>query len=316
MLLLALVLCAGVAHSMSPTECRQALADASRTLDRAIAMEKARPGSSKTQVDGLARSIGSSAGPVSRGRQSVSSSLAEVASRLHSVGTLKGAERLARLRRVSEYVRTLRYAADKIPTNDPKQIAKARAILGQELTKGEYHESPSERLMVRIMEGIANALSTVFGSGGASVFGWIVLGIVLLAFIGAIVYSILRVNWGSVKPLQEADARPARRVRPSAEALLAQAERAAAEGRYRDAFRSIYLASILLLDKKHLLNYTDGGTNWEYIRAMSRQAPPEVTAIFSDMTRLFDDLVYGQREISSEEYSSGRNGYSRLEELT
>jgi hypothetical protein len=83
----------------------------------------------------------------------------------------------------------------------------------------------------------------------------------------------------------------------------------AAQGRYREALRALYLATLVALDRKRLLTFDPTLTNWQYIRQMPRG---EARSLFTSFTRLFDYKWYGDESTTEEDYRAVRGIASRI----
>ncbi|MCA9535360.1 MAG: DUF4129 domain-containing protein [Myxococcales bacterium] len=84
---------------------------------------------------------------------------------------------------------------------------------------------------------------------------------------------------------------------------LGEAARLASEGRHREAFRSLYLATLVALDRHREIDFDPARTNWHYLRQMG---PGERAAAFRTFTQLFDAKWYGDEHTTREEYERGR----------
>ena len=103
---------------------------------------------------------------------------------------------------------------------------------------------------------------------------------------------------------------------PRLQSVLEAAERDAASGHYKEAFRGVYLAAILILDRAALLKYQRGVTNWEYLRVLRNQPLTEPSNIFEGMTRSFDQLIYGKCDVSRDDYLAITERMRLIEEST
>lgn len=186
------------------------------------------------------------------------------------------------------------------------------------LKKSEYKESVGEMLLYKMLNKFGGFLAGVFGSDAAKYIGWFLVGILVLVFVIAVVYLVMfliKTFTGRHKDAKVEKLIESIKIRPSFETMVERSAREAAEGRYRDAFRSLYLASIIMLDKSSLIVYTDSITNWEYLRVIKKQAPPDAVRVFNDMTLMFDILIYGHRDVSRNEYDEGLKQFHQLESL-
>lgn len=103
---------------------------------------------------------------------------------------------------------------------------------------------------------------------------------------------------GEVLEGQSADPRE----RPP-EAHLDDAAGLAAASDYRAAFRALYLATLVALDRQRLISFDPALTNWQYIRPMPRG---DKRSDFTAFTRLFDYKWYGDEPTTEEDYRRGR----------
>ncbi len=94
--------------------------------------------------------------------------------------------------------------------------------------------------------------------------------------------------------------------KPTTQNLVAEAEQAAAVGRYRDAIRLLYRALLSQLDAEGLIDYDQTKTNWEYLNATRSVAA--LYKPFAKLTMLFDRKWYGLEQ-------AGVSDYQRCREL-
>jgi hypothetical protein len=87
------------------------------------------------------------------------------------------------------------------------------------------------------------------------------------------------------------------------EVHLDEAAQLAARGLYREAFRSLYLATLVALDRRGEIDFDPARTNWHYLRQMGTRAP---VAAFRTFTQLFDRKWYGEEHTTPAEYEHGR----------
>lgn len=86
-------------------------------------------------------------------------------------------------------------------------------------------------------------------------------------------------------------------------AILAQA------GRFREALRALYLATLVALDRRRLIAFDPALTNWQYIRQMPRG---DARDQFTRFTRLFDYKWYGDEATTEEDYQRCRALAARI----
>ena len=237
---------------------------------------------------------------------------------LKRIRTSKQKEWAPEARKLLSKLQSLDAASADIHKGSKSRNTDAKRRLTAILKKSEYKESIGQQLLLRMLEKIGGFLAGVFGNEAAKYIGWFLVGLLVLVFVVSIVYLIMyliRTFTGGHKENKVEKMVESIRSRPSFESMLEKSAREAAEGRYRDAFRSLYLASIIMLDKSSLIVYTDSITNWEYLRVIKKQAPPDAIRVFSDMTLTFDILIYGHRNVSQNEYDEGLKQFRQLESL-
>jgi hypothetical protein len=130
--------------------------------------------------------------------------------------------------------------------------------------------------------------------------------------------------------------------------LLAEAEREAAAGRYREALRLTYLAMVTRLDRAGVLPEDRSRTHWELLRDLRRltrdretqalgsrlsavgEGAPAVTDrrqppadgllsslidLLAPVTRRLDERLYGGRTATAEDYQECRGAHDQIERL-
>ena len=93
------------------------------------------------------------------------------------------------------------------------------------------------------------------------------------------------------------------RERPPA-AFLDDAAVLADQGRFREALRALYLATLVALDRRRLISFDPTMTNWQYMRQMPKS---DTRTLFSQFTRLFDHKWYGEEPTTHDEYLTCRS---------
>lgn len=82
-------------------------------------------------------------------------------------------------------------------------------------------------------------------------------------------------------------------VNRSADEWLTQADKLANEGRFREAVRCLYLASLIRLDEARILRFERHETNWEHLYRY-KDAPGRLPAFdLTPLTQQFDQIWYG-----------------------
>lgn len=320
-MLLAIALNPGQGATLS--EYQRVLAAAESKLELAVRMERARPGSGEQVLNALQGSIPPSVSVESPAGREIKVDLFWLKTNLHSLLRSSGKKRADNAEKLLSRVQTLRAAAEGMPRNESAYLQHARSTLQDILKRSEYKvswlERVSQRVFAAIVDLVTGLLERIAPRAASRIVGWVVISLLALAFAAAMVrvvlYLIRRYARGPDARRQVERVRSTKQARPSLESLIGNAEREASEGRYREAFRCIYLAAILLLDRARLITYCESATNWEYMRAMKCEAPPETSEVFTGMTAVFDELIYGQRSVSGDDYCTSVRQFRRLEAM-
>jgi hypothetical protein len=94
---------------------------------------------------------------------------------------------------------------------------------------------------------------------------------------------------------------------------VGEASTLAAQGRFREALRALYLATLVALDRRAWIRFEPSLTNWQYLRQMPAGDARED---FRDLTRAFDVKVYGAEDASAEDYLRCRTLAERIVQLS
>ena len=182
------------------------------------------------------------------------------------------------------------------------------------------------RLLERWLPGSAHTPARADRLARLMVIGVVLLLAVLIArIILAILPNLRRLG-------RDKDAEPAGGellVPQEPEALLAQAEREAAAGRYREALRLAYLATVARLDRAGVLPEDRSRTHWELLRDLGRvtrassPAPGDGTplpraslvAALVPLTQRLDERLYGGRTTTVDDYQLCRAAHDQIERL-
>jgi hypothetical protein len=199
--------------------------------------------------------------------------------------------------------------------------SKARATLTQVLAGKEYNHYGGVSFLTRMLEKVLRFFerSGVFvpPMAAAAAF-WIVLSIIICALlaclIGLTAMWIKRRTNHAHSGEGKGSAKSPRKPKVTPESLIREAESLATERKFGEAFRKIYLAMLLTFDKARLIEYDRSRTNWEYVRRIRKQSPPDQSEIVQSMTDTFDKLVYRKGEASPADYQDGLVSYRKLEE--
>ena len=153
-----------------------------------------------------------------------------------------------------------------------------------------------------------------------NVLEWIVAVsayILMAAGLGGLLYILIQVGRRRLAPsvemtddgrltgIAEAD------VRTPEEALRLAAVRAG-RGEFRDAFRAAYLAILLWLDARRMVEYAPSKTNWEYVSAAAGLSLPGVHEPLRTLSKDFDRKIYGGEECGLSDYQAALSAYESI----
>ncbi len=133
---------------------------------------------------------------------------------------------------------------------------------------------------------------------------FLVLGGLLLAVV--VVYLVVTRSTKRTKKKARAgpEVEPSEDPRERApEAHLDDAAILAGQGRFRDALRSLYLATLVALDRRRLITFDPSRTNWHYLGQLPN-GPGRLD--FSRFTELFDYKWYGEEPTTEADYRECR----------
>ena len=83
------------------------------------------------------------------------------------------------------------------------------------------------------------------------------------------------------------------------------ADSLAAEGKYREAIRHLYLALLARLHRDGAIDYDPAKSNWDYCSGFKGR--PAILGPFRELTRRFDFAWYGNLEVSPSAWSIFRH---------
>jgi hypothetical protein len=161
---------------------------------------------------------------------------------------------------------------------------------------GDDHDESDERHV---------ASSTSFSRGTS----WVLMGIALVALTALAAYAYASSGprgrtsaVGSSAPIaiSEGD-RPV--------TLLDEAAALAARGDMRGALRALYVATLVMLDRKRLIEFEPWKTNGMYLRGMPQG---EARRAFAAFTHIFDHKWYGHEPATAEDYQECRRLAERI----
>lgn len=196
-----------------------------------------------------------------------------------------------------------RKAANPLYRDDPTKqtgnwIAKAYERLGEAIRR--LLNRPSPRVS-------APNIPPIFGPWIVYLL-WGILGAALLAFL---YFALRHFSWRkrlSRKTAMLDEAEPER----SLDEWLGLADQLEREGKYREAIRCLYIASLLKFDEHRVARFDRGQTNWEH-NARIRQSPNRPAGLdFDDPTSAFDRVWYGMRVEGKDDVDRFRAWYKAV----
>lgn len=181
-----------------------------------------------------------------------------------------------------------------------QRLGEAIARLLDSFSRPEMEAPRTPNLEPGFLQGIGAILKLV-------VYG------VLAALLGLFLYFVMRhFHWRSKLRRQAVamleDDEPERTV----DEWLEQADALAAQGKYREAVRCLYLACLLKFDEAHVARFVRSQTNWEHL-ARIESSPRLPSGIeFRQATQEFDRIWYGYRVKGIEDVHRFRDWYAGL----
>lgn len=95
---------------------------------------------------------------------------------------------------------------------------------------------------------------------------------------------------------------------------LALGSQLEAEGRFREAVRAYYLATLLALDGANVLRFIGTQTNWEHLARFRALSSPPAVPLY-ELTKSFDPLWYGGRTVTAEHALTFKQGYVQTKQV-
>lgn len=282
-----------------------------------IGQERKQPGSSTRAIKRLSVSIPTETSVSVRGQKPMHVDLRWVRDGLYDAAALTGKSRVQKLESLADRAHTYQQAARLMPGISASVADRSKNALRDVLSRREYQTSTKEQLWQKIIGFLYRHLENLHVPDKVTnAFSWVLLAIIAVALVIALVWIVWRIvyvaNMGDSDEARRGQAVVAPGVISQSE-ILEMAERAADEGRYNEAFRGIYLAAILALDRAKLVKYVDGATNWEYLSALNAGQNQDAVKVFKPMTMSFDKLIYGKRQVSERDFGECAERYRMLE---
>lgn len=145
-------------------------------------------------------------------------------------------------------------------------------------------------------------------------WGMIALLVLLVALGSA--YLLNKLEWRrwqrSSRQASGETAEPSRQLPP--DEGWARAHSLAQQGRYREAIRFCYHATLALLAQRGLIPYDPARTNWEHLALLRAEGHKQVYERLRPLTRQFDYIWYGHQPATEEEYRQFDQTYLALKQ--
>lgn len=150
--------------------------------------------------------------------------------------------------------------------------------------------------------------------GTAQIAMWLVLAAMIVAIAFVLAFGLRKLGWrmganGKRQRLDVASEEIEEKLDDPDE-LLAAAKALAAAGQYRRAYRAIFLAILLKMDRLDLIRFDRARTNGEYLRAL--RSRPEVLTWMRPLTNDFDLRWYGGKSVEELDYRRVMSVYERM----
>ncbi len=216
----------------------------------------------------------------------------------------------------------------RLAATEPRPLGLDRAHAGQALrqvlSRPEFRpkeEGPTA--WDRFAQWLADLLQRLFpnaprAAGGGEGLGRIMAGcvVLLLAMLLARILLLVLPELRRRRRHEDPDLPAGELLVPSEpEALLAEAERAAAAGRFREALRLAYRATVVRLDRAGVLPEDRSRTHWELLRELRRAGRDPLYRELAPLTRRLDERLYGGRAATVEDYQACRATHDQIERL-
>lgn len=212
-------------------------------------------------------------------------------------------------------------AQQELGRSDTPRASRIRADLQEILRSGGYEGKPAgEGILSKIGSWIAekwNAfadwLRKVFsfsgrigtGPGSMTVLPYILVVALILLIAYAIVYAVKNYQRGprtsKRKPSVDISAEPEESADAEPDAWIAAARRHAAAGDYRKAYRAVFLAILIRLDRHGAIRFEPSKTNGDYVRSL--RCAPDMLAFLRPLANDFDARWYGHVEATARDFN-------------
>lgn len=194
-------------------------------------------------------------------------------------------------------------ADDVRPVTGRRDVKAMKGSSGSERGREGEERERGRSLRVRSPSGLF---------AGGEIVAWIVVGLIIAALVGAILYAILQGDGleRKGKTAKESagvdlEALPVPVAAVDSD-LLAEARRLYERGEFSGAMIYLYSHVLLRLDRGHLIRLAKGKTNRQYLREV--RARPTVASFFESAMHAFEAAFFGRRELPRDEFETTWRG--------
>lgn len=223
-------------------------------------------------------------------------------------------------------------AVSPAQANPSAETAEVRARLGRILADPEFAPpAPVNNNLVRAAQWIKDqweALWRFIGRffrvpalSGGSGLKWVLFGAVCAAGVWLLVKLVMefrfkrRSNKTGLKT-QELHDMLDDVASTEPDVWLLQADRFARDNDYRRAFRSVFVAILLHLDRMDVIRFERSRTNGDYVRAVRGKGLTALMEVLLPLTLEFEVRWYGRRHTTENDYRRCVDQYNRIRTLS
>lgn len=208
------------------------------------------------------------------------------------------------------------------------RAARIHADLQEVLRTGGFEqEKPGEGILAKMgkwLTDLWNAfqdwLRRIFGFGGSvgsgssTIMPYVLVIVLLVGVAYAIAFAVKNYRRAAGKsgrkPSVDIVAEPEESAAAEPDAWIAAARRHADAGDYRRAYRAVFLAILIRLDRRGAIRFERSKTNGDYIRAL--RGAPDLLAFLRPLANDFDARWYGHAEATKSDFDRALAQYESV----
>lgn len=207
------------------------------------------------------------------------------------------------------------------PRADPEAVGEAARKSVAKAASPDPGITHRSNWLGRVLERLKNFRMPQDDSQPPDLSGLAALGPALLLFVklvlalvlaGFLVFAFRHFRWRRALRRRAAALLEDEETERTPDGWLERSERLAADGRYREAVRCLYLACLLRFDEHGVARFERHETNWEHLHRISRSPKLPANLDFRPPTAAFDRIWYGQRVKGQEDYDAFVVWYSQI----